>query len=147
MTRETRLLRSGLERLVCSAVFSILVVGVSACASRPPQPFVPPVDPAQIVEQNARDALDTFASDADVPALRQFEIAIATATTRADLVTNWDALPRLKAWGNDFLDRHVFEKATAEARWPPNLPAAATEAAFATGVRAAIKAFLATKAP
>lgn len=122
------------------ATLVILMLALAACKSV--TPIVSTITPTDIVRQNTVDAFDTFLTKQDAPAIQEFRARISAARTRQDLSKAWTEVPSLAARGGDFLTKHVFDKAVAEAKWPKDRPLSDFEGTFVAGVRQGSEAFL-----
>lgn len=131
----------GSRRAVWTPFLVGVLLGCGACCHHS-GPYVPTVGPTDIVERNAHDAFDAWLTKDDAPALRAYHEAIAPARSRQDLVQAWEASATLHAKGADFLEKHVFDKAMREAKWPKDVPPEQMEAAFVEGVRKAAEAWV-----
>jgi|SRR5712671_5544707 len=120
----------------------LVLLAAVGCGS-PPQPFVSDVDAVAIVERNSADAfMSLFDRSRDGEAFRTFDTRIATARSRADLITTWRTVPALVAKGADFLGQQVFAKSIAEHRWPKDRAPETMESVFVEGVHLGIRDFL-----
>jgi predicted small lipoprotein YifL len=132
-----------------TAVAALLGLALLTQCGLKPQPLPPQnVTATEIVAQNAKDAFATFLdAKADHDSMQAYATSIAGAKSRQDLGSAWNQIPGLANKGATFLEDHVFSKAAAEAKWPPNQTPAQLEPSFVAGIQEAVAAFLKQGAP